>query len=516
MAIVQAILALISRSLGSILSSLFGWAVVALFGQTSSREKAWLSGLVGAAAAWPILLLGIVWPRLATLVLAFVPLSSRIPTWSIRLAWILLALAVPFALGIALAARARGVPPTIPGTAPGTGLPRGLPAGGTTPIPHSPLSRSKGMRLLEGIPITLAIAASFLIVFVTTPVRRLLAIVRRQVDVQVPLVTDARGYELVVKEVADTLTRHGFEVQAVEPPWWVTAPSKILFKFGGPSFRDYVPERLACLRGPRLEAVLYANGLAMRGAAQDTAWAHGLLVEALTAAPAYQTFDPGAQDIERQIRSVWAVFRQNPAAHVGAAALEARLDEIAREIRKLPVGYEEWQVVYRQALQLDRALRGEKQMLEATVAADGLETHESPQEAHMTPERAYGEDTRALSVGALINEIMGKVTLLAKKEIELAKVEVKADMESELAMAKGLAIAALVAVLGLNMLLVALVFALATVMPGWLAALLIGGGLVVIGGILGYVSWTRRVTSPLALTRKTIREDGQWVKERLA
>ena len=89
-------------------------------------------------------------------------------------------------------------------------------------------------------------------------------------------------------------------------------------------------------------------------------------------------------------------------------------------------------------------------------------------------------------------------------------------MESELAMAKGLAMAVLVTVLGLNMLLVALVFALATVMPGWLAALLIGGGLVVIGGILGYVSWTRRVTSPLALTRKTIREDSQWVKERLA
>ena len=513
MAIVQAILALISRSLGSILSSLFGWAVVALFGQTTSREKAWLSGLVGAAAAWPILLLGIVWPRLATLVLAFVPLPSRIPTWSIRLVWVLLALAVPFALGIALAARARGVPPTIPGTAPVTRLPGGLDPVRMTPIPHSPLSRSKGVRLLGGIPITLAIAASFFIVFVTTPVRRLLAIVRRQVDVQVPLVTDARGYELVAKEVAVTLTRHGFEVHAVEPPWWVTAPSKILFTFGGPSFRDYVPERLACLRGPRLEVVLYANGLAMRGSAQDTAWAHGLLVEALTAAPAYQTFDPGAQDIERQIRSVWAVFRQNPAAHVGAAALEARLDEITREIRNLPVDYEEWQIVYRQALQLDRALRGEKQMLEATVVADRLETHESTQEAHMTPESA---ETRALSVGTLINEIMGKVTLLAKKEIELAKVEVKADMESELAMAKGLAIAVLVTVLGLNILLVALVFALATVMPGWLAALLIGGGLVVIGGILGYVSWTRRVTSPLTLTRKTIREDSQWVKERLA
>jgi hypothetical protein len=298
--------------------------------------------------------------------------------------------------------------------------------------------------------------------------------------------------------------------------WPRTAPSKILFRFGGPSFRDYVPERLSCLRGPRLEVVLYANGLAMRGSAQDTAWAHGLLVEALTDAPANQTFDPGAQDIERQIRSVWAVFRQNPAAHVGAAALEARLDEIARDIRNLPVGYEEWQIVYRQALQLDRALRGEKQLLEATVAADPLETNESTQEAHMTLERANDEGARALSVGSLITEIMGKVTLLAKKEIELAKVEVKADIESELATAKGLATAALVTVLGLNTLLVALVFALATVMPGWLAGLLLGGGLTMIGAILGYVSWTRRVTTPLALTRKTIREDTQWVKERLA
>jgi hypothetical protein len=51
MAIFQGLLALITRSLGSILSALFGWAVVALFGPTSPREKVWLSALVGAAAA---------------------------------------------------------------------------------------------------------------------------------------------------------------------------------------------------------------------------------------------------------------------------------------------------------------------------------------------------------------------------------------------------------------------------------------------------------------------------------
>jgi len=66
------------------------------------------------------------------------------------------------------------------------------------------------------------------------------------------------------------------------------------------------------------------------------------------------------------------------------------------------------------------------------------------------------------------------------------------------------------------MLLMALVFGLATRMPGWLAALIVGGILLAIGAIVGYVSWTRRVTTPLALTRKTLKEALQWAKERLA
>jgi Protein of unknown function (DUF1469). len=124
--------------------------------------------------------------------------------------------------------------------------------------------------------------------------------------------------------------------------------------------------------------------------------------------------------------------------------------------------------------------------------------------------------TRSLSLRELIGEITAKVTLLAKKEVELAKTELKADLAAELATVKGLGLAVLVGVSGLNMLLVAIVLALAAYLPGWLAALLIGGLLVIVAGILGYVSWTRRVTSPLAATRRTLKEDAQWAKERLA
>ena len=99
MAILQALLALLSRSLGRIASSIFGWAVVALFGQTSGREKAALSVLVGAAAAWPLLLLGIAVPRTATFILGFVPLPDWFPEWAVRVAWISLAAAVPIGVG---------------------------------------------------------------------------------------------------------------------------------------------------------------------------------------------------------------------------------------------------------------------------------------------------------------------------------------------------------------------------------------------------------------------------------
>jgi hypothetical protein len=40
--------------------------------------------------------------------------------------------------------------------------------------------------------------------------------------------------------------------------------------------------------------------------------------------------------------------------------------------------------------------------------------------------------------------------------------------------------------------------------------------LLAIGGVLALVGWQQRVSAPLAVTRKTMKEDVQWAKERLA
>ena len=74
MALLQAILALITKSAGKILNALFGWAVRALFGQTTAREQTFLSVVVAAAVAWPVLLVGIAAPKVAALLVAFVPI----------------------------------------------------------------------------------------------------------------------------------------------------------------------------------------------------------------------------------------------------------------------------------------------------------------------------------------------------------------------------------------------------------------------------------------------------------
>ena len=64
-AILQGIISLLTRSVGKIFSALFDWAVVALFGRVEGRQKVWLSALMGAAAVWPVLLLGVAAPKVA-------------------------------------------------------------------------------------------------------------------------------------------------------------------------------------------------------------------------------------------------------------------------------------------------------------------------------------------------------------------------------------------------------------------------------------------------------------------
>ena len=85
-------------------------------------------------------------------------------------------------------------------------------------------------------------------------------------------------------------------------------------------------------------------------------------------------------------------------------------------------------------------------------------------------------------------------------------------------MASGLGVAGGCAICAVNLLLVALVFALfeARVMRGWLAALLLAALVLAVGTAAGLVGWNGRVRRPLAATRRSIEENVKWAKKRMA
>jgi hypothetical protein len=122
----------------------------------------------------------------------------------------------------------------------------------------------------------------------------------------------------------------------------------------------------------------------------------------------------------------------------------------------------------------------------------------------------------ALSTPALVKELTHQAGLLVRKQIELAKAELRADLHAEATMAKGLGVAGLAALLLVQMLLVTAVLALAEVMPGWAAGLIMSGVLAGVAAVAALLAWHKRVRKPMARSRAAVEEDVRWTKERLA
>jgi Putative Actinobacterial Holin-X, holin superfamily III len=476
MAVLQAILALISKSAGKVLNAIFGWAVRALFGQTTAKDQTFLSVIVGAAVAWPILIVGVIAPKVAALLFAFVPIPHWVPSWIIRAVWIGLAAIIPIVVGIAVAAKA---PP---------------------PPKHEPVIK----RILRGFPITIGLAAAFLIMFVSVPIMRVAALVRGRKTADVPLVTDAAAYHQVAVTICEVLNRHGFDFHRAEPGWWVSAPTRMLLWFGGDAFRGYVPAKLEHFVSPDLEMSVYPSGLLLRGKPHRLTWAHGLIAESVVHTDGIQTSAPDAQALERRLREIWYRYDQGAKTAAESKRLSRVLDEVTRELGQLEVEFDDWQVLYRQILQVGRAIHGERQLMDEEASEGGV----------MHDEKAIAAPGE-LGTGELVKQIGHQADVLVKKQIELAKAELKHDLKAEATAFGGLGVSAVLAIITVTLLLVTGALALALVLPAWGAGLVVTGVMTAATLTVALVSWKKRVSTPLSRTRQTLRDDVRWAKERL-
>jgi uncharacterized membrane protein YqjE len=131
--------------------------------------------------------------------------------------------------------------------------------------------------------------------------------------------------------------------------------------------------------------------------------------------------------------------------------------------------------------------------------AEQLQAHSGPQ---------------AVPTVDLVQQITTDAKGLVKMEVELARAEAKVDLNAELDLAKGVAVAAVCGLLGLNMLIISAVFALAPEYA-WLVALIVGITLLAIGGIAAFVGWKRAEKNPMGNSRESLKEDFEWAKEQI-
>jgi len=331
MAIVQALLALVFRSAGRLLNMVFGWATMMLFGKVPQDRQIYLSIIAFGSVAWIVAVLGIVFPSFGTFMLAFVTLPRWVDHTWIRLAMLAAAAVIPLVVGVVstrmLDAEQR-------------------PSGAV----------ANAVAVLKGYPYTLALALTLIMMTALAPVIRVRTMLKRWSSRHIPVIVESKQYLVVVSQIEKALDQGGFEVERFPASWMMRLPTKVLTTLAGGAVDDLVADQLTELRSRRIEVLLHPSDLVVNGNEKDAARANAIIAEQLAFSPAYMTWTKEANEIEDRLRKIWVTLRQQSNRPGSLNRLANRLVAVEHDLRALEISYEEWDVLFREKLMVERAL----------------------------------------------------------------------------------------------------------------------------------------------------------------
>jgi hypothetical protein len=324
MAIAQALLALLARSAGKLLNMAFGWATVMLFGRVPEDRQIYLSIAAFGSVLWLVALIGVAVPGAATFLLAFVTLPDWIDRGWIRMAMLVAAGVLPAVVGLI---SLRMVDPAE--------RPRGAAA--------------TAGAVARGYPYTAGLALTLIVMTVFAPVLKVRNLIRRWETQHVPVMVEPQDYGSVVDDVQRALTAGGLPTRRHRATWMLRLPTRILTLFARRQIARMAAEDLTTLRGDGTEVLLHPADLVISGRALQAARVRAVLAERLTVTKAYLTWDKQANDLEDRIRAIWSdvAAGRHEAAAAAAAVVHA-------QVQRLQVPYEEWEILFRQALLVER------------------------------------------------------------------------------------------------------------------------------------------------------------------
>ena len=126
-------------------------------------------------------------------------------------------------------------------------------------------------------------------------------------------------------------------------------------------------------------------------------------------------------------------------------------------------------------------------------------------------------DANNASLGRLFRDLADDLSDLTRKEIELARTETMEKVSHASKALISMAAGGFIAYAGLLFLLTAAVLVIATWVPYWLSAVIVGGVAVIVGLIMvqGGRSALQNTNITPEKTVDTMKENAQWVKEKI-
>jgi hypothetical protein len=344
MAILAALFAFGSRFVGKILTTALGWASTLLFGRVPASRQYLLLGITFGSVIWIVLLAGVLFPDIGLFLLAFVPEQDIVPEGVIRLIMVIGALIVPAVIGA------------------------------LTLMLSSPADRSAkriAESVIRGYPLTLLLSVLLIFLAGLGIFRKARGLFKGWTDAHVPLVIVPGKYDEVAADLDRALEATGIEVVATNAPAAMSKPAKWLAAVAGTGAASLVPEKLIQLDGEDLDILIYPMDLLISGKPRLVARARAAMASRLTTSAAHLTISAEAQALEDRLaalaRPPTATADHPPRFDDDAAAEFAAID---KQLSTLEISYEEWEVLYRQRLQIERDLRAGAMAGEAVVGGD--------------------------------------------------------------------------------------------------------------------------------------------------
>jgi hypothetical protein len=314
-----------------------GWSVAALFGKLTSSKRLMVSVAMILSVLWPLFVVGVFFPAAATFVVAFVPVRDMFSAGAIRIVWIALALFAPIVVGVLIHTAA-------------------------------PDSRKKSFfkTVINGYPLTLGFAISFLVTLITVPMIRLISMARGWTDEHLFVQPHPRAYKMAVRDLSEACEWAHLKPEVTTVPGPMALSTKVIKFFARGAIDSLIADDPKLIRAEGIELYLYPADLLLRGEKHKLTRVRAMLGRTMLERDAWLVEGEHAQFLQDELGKLWDAMERDD----DFLSLEIRLKAISAESTRPDVSYDDWVMLDRIARKLEMKLRHVESLIDETSLED--------------------------------------------------------------------------------------------------------------------------------------------------